>query len=41
MKQPEYRSQNTGVGIKRQPAKNFQDLIVWQKAHYSKLSKEV
>jgi len=26
------RSQNSGAGIKRRPAKDFQDLIVWQRA---------
>lgn len=34
----EFRSQNSGVRIKRQPAKSFQDLIVWQKAHQLVLS---
>ncbi len=27
------RSQESGVRIKNEPAKTFQDLIVWQKAH--------
>jgi len=27
------RIQNSEVRMKRHPAKNFQDLIVWQKAH--------
>ncbi len=27
------RCQEPEAGLKRQPAKNFQDLIVWQKAH--------
>ena len=32
------RSQESGVRMKRQPAKRFQDLIVWQKAHQFVLS---
>jgi four helix bundle protein len=32
------RRQNAGVRMKREPAKNFQDLIVWQKAHQFVLS---
>jgi len=32
------RIQESGVRIKRQPAKDFQDLIVWQKAHQLVLS---
>jgi hypothetical protein len=32
------RSQNSGVRMKSDPAKNFEDLIVWQKAHQFVLS---
>jgi four helix bundle protein len=32
------RSQNSGARMKRKPAKDFQDLIVWQKAHQFVLS---
>jgi hypothetical protein len=32
------RSQNSGVRMKREPAKHFQDWIVWQKAHQFVLS---
>jgi four helix bundle protein len=32
------RRQNSGVRMKPKPAKNFQDLIVWQKAHQFVLS---
>jgi len=38
IQEPELRSQNSGVRMKRQPAKDFQDLIVWQKAHQLVLS---
>lgn len=34
----EYRRQNSGVSMERDPAKSFQDLIVWQKAHQFVLS---
>ena len=37
-KNPESRSQNSEFRMKRPPAKNFQDLVVWQKAHQFVLS---
>src|SRR5437667_7757197 len=33
MSTAEVRSQNSGARMNRQPAKSFEDLVVWQKAH--------
>jgi four helix bundle protein len=38
MEEPGVRGRESGVGMKRAPARNFQDLVVWQKAHQFVLS---
>lgn len=37
-KKAEFRSQNSEARMKRTPARSFQDLIVWQRAHHFVLS---